>query len=174
MVRDGPMRTSESQRFATQTLAVTVALALLSTGCAAIRAAGARDSYIQSQVVDQPIGRPVEQVWPALKTVLAARGTMIAESDDSYFTLKTTVAPDSSTQGQVHWFTANAQRLDATSCKMKIVYVTEATATDGRKARIDQHDWQLELEVLKLVDPQRAAAIEGEAQSRYDGSYNAK
>lgn len=151
-----------------------LAVAVLSTGCAAMRGASARDSYLQSQVVDQPIAKPVEQVWPALKAALFSKGVIVGEIDDNFFTLKTLPKVDSGSANQLHYYDAKAQRLDANSCRIQVIYVTEATATDGRKSRIDSRDWQFELEVLKSVDPARAEAIEAEGQRRYDSAYNEK
>lgn len=151
-------------------LAAVVALATssLTLGCAEMLANAAKDSYIKQQVTESPIAKPADEVWPALVGHLSKQGWAIGTADDANHKLRTADRPSSTctNPGSKSWIEASLSPLQQ-GVALNIRRFTECRKTDGTVGlNLEERDWTMELEVLRAVDPQRAAAIEAEGERR--------
>lgn len=149
-------------------LAGILALSTASLGCAEMLAQGAKDAYIQQQVTETAIAKPVEDVWPALIGQLSKQGWAIGSADDANHKLRTADKTDSvcTNPGSKAWIEASATPV-AQGVALSIKKFVQCRKTDGTVGlNLETREWQTELEVLRAVDPQRAAAIEAEGERR--------
>lgn len=146
---------------------VTVPFVLL-LGCATPRGVQARETYLRGAVIDQPIAKPVEQVWPLVKAQLFTVGAQVARVDDAFFVIETKPVQDPNVPTVRRWFDIKAQRLDTTSSRIQAIRITETTMPDGQKLMVNERDWQLEFDVLKMADPMKAVQLEAEGQRRFE------
>jgi hypothetical protein len=145
-------------------LAALIALALAFAACATIRAARIRHQALEAKTERYRFERAPIEVWSATKEVLSARGFQAKDSGEpGTFALET------------DW------KFDNTS---RTRYVAEVTADDdGVRLEIDKdtsfkdglsttraRDLDLELEVIRALDPDAAARIQLEANEAADGA----
>jgi hypothetical protein len=160
---------------------VTLSLSLLwcgVVGCASTRAAAVRTEVLQSSLHAMAYQLPPDKVMSVVRLVLVEQG--LPPRDVGVNVVETEVSTQSSS-GRTHAvsettrFIASALELDGKT-QLSIVEVTGRSvsdATGGSTRNESRRAFALELEVLRKLDPTRAAAIEAEVQARVDAEAQA-
>ncbi len=143
--------------------AVAVAAVLVS-GCAAMRAAQAKNDYLKAQTQNLVIAQPLEQVWPSVQRVVFAHGYQLKQTSSlGAFSMETESKYESSNTGSVakryliQGFTAEG------GSRVTFTYFAERSSNTGTSTDSGR-DWKLEYELLKIVDPQRAEQLDAEGE----------
>ncbi len=136
------------------------ALCLLSLGCAMIRAAAARDAYIEARTKKYVYDRPLEQVWPEARTMLFEMGFEVKDTGEGATTLETEWKQES---GSRYRYLVQGIR-QGDKCQVRF---TKAFETRGKhQSSGTSRDWGIEFELINKVEPRRAAEIRVEADRR--------
>lgn len=155
-----------------------IALASLlaaAAGCAAF-AIHARAERLQAELDAVTIDRPLDELWPVMRRLLAERGLALAGKDreaegQDGFGLVELLSRARESEATP----AGGRRLETGWDGRRVRYVAEALPAGGgwrvRYTAIQEHltdkghdgfarrDPELELEVVRRIDPERAAAI---------------
>ena len=136
-------------------------VALSSTGCAGMRAAAARNKFIQNAVMAHTYQRPCNDIWGAARTMLFARDFQVKSADAAAgLTLETewkTTSNGNSSSSSRYLFQGSAP--SPTSCQ---VSATRAAKSQQGSTSMNR-DWQMEWDLLKQVDIEAAQRIETDA-----------
>lgn len=143
-------------------LALSLAVVALSTtGCAGMRAAAARNKFIQNAVMGHTYQRPCNDIWGAARTMLFARDFQVKSADAAAgLTLETEwkiVQTGKSMSSSRYLFQGSAP--SAGSCQ---VSATRAAKSQTGSTSMNR-DWQMEWDLLKQVDIEAAQRIEADA-----------
>lgn len=161
-----------------RTIVITLAsLLAAATGCAAF-ALHARAERLQAELDAVAIERPLDELWPVMRRVLAERGFALAGKDreaegQDGFGLVELLSRARESEATP----AGGRRLETGWGAGRVRYVAEAVPAEEagawrvRYTAIQEHltdkghdgfarrDPELELEVVRRLDPERAAAI---------------
>lgn len=138
-----------------------VAIALLVSGCSAMRAASVRQEYIRSQTQDYVYQRPIAEVWGTSRQLLFQRGYELQNTGEGgTYTAETRWKVDGTVQSR---YLVQAIKLDEKSCKLNLSYVSGAV---GQTYFSTGRDIDTEWLLLQQLEPDRAAAIATEADRR--------
>jgi hypothetical protein len=144
---------------------VTLALTLLamSTGCATIRGAMARDKHLKSAVMDHTYQRPCGDVWAAARTLLFARDFQVKSADGAAgLTLET----EWKTEGKGKDLRSSRYLFQGTAPTPETCRVQATTAVKEPKGDTEmERDWKMEWDLIKQVDTASAQRIETEADA---------
>ena len=136
-------------------------LALSSTGCAGMRAAAARNKFIENAVMGHTYQRPCNDIWGAARTMLFARDFQVKSADAAAgLTLETEwkIAQNGNSMSSARYlFQGSAP--SPTSCQ---VSATRAAKSQQGSTSMNR-DWQMEWDLLKQVDIEAAQRIETDA-----------
>ncbi len=157
-----------------KTLWVAWVMVGLGTGCAGIRAAQARQAYLQSQTENVVISRPLEQVWPEVQQLLFLEGFELKNSGMlSGFSTETEDRYEKSTDGS----SATRYLVQGTSvgtgCRVTFIKLVELVSSTGTHSRTTGRDFDLEFRLLQQADPAKAAELERGAEERAQAAANA-
>lgn len=143
------------------------------TGCASTRAAEVREAALQASLKDQSYELPPEKLMAVVRLVLIEQG--LTPRDVGVNVVETEASSDSS-YGRLHSitdttrFVASALELNG---KTQLSIVEQADRSVSSRAgdsttRSSKRAHALELEVLRKLDPAKAAAIDAEAERRVE------
>jgi hypothetical protein len=162
----------------TRTIGWLVAAAALgSSGCATWSTSSTRDQVMRAEVGGHRYTQPIDQVWPAVRQLLADKGLTLSGKDadlvgqDPGFLQRiTTVAretestPSGGLRLETDWtygrvrFRAEAQP-DAGGCRVILTRIFEHENEYGHDGR-SMRDLDLELLLLQRIDPAAAARVD--------------
>jgi hypothetical protein len=136
-------------------------VALSSTGCAGMRAAAARNKFIQNAVMAHTYQKPCNDIWGAARTMLFARDFQVKSADAAAgLTLETewkVVQNGKSMSSSRYLFQGSAPQPG--SCQVSATRAAKNQQGNTSMAR----DWQMEWDLLKQVDIEAAQRIEADA-----------
>ena len=140
------------------------ALCLLAFGCAAMRAASARNAYIKEQTEKFVYDKPLEQVWPEARVMLFEAGYQVKDTGEGATTLETEWKYDSGSK-----YRYLVMGLDqGGKCQVRF---TKAYQSGGKhKSTGSSRDWSMEFRLIKRVEPKQAAKIRADAESAGDAA----
>jgi hypothetical protein len=148
------------------------ALALSTTGCAGMRAAAARNKFIENAVMAHTYQRPCNDIWGAARTMLFARDFQVKSADAAAgLTLETewkTTYNGNSSSSSRYLFQGSAPQ--AGQCQ---VAATRASKSQQGNTSMNR-DWQMEWDLLKQVDMEAAQRIEADATAAGEVARNQK
>jgi hypothetical protein len=149
-------RASRAPR-ATVAIAAALCLAALS-GCAFLRGSAARQKYVQSQTEQHVYNRPIQEVWPQVRKLLFEQGYQSKDTDTggSYSIETEPATKDNKTTR----YLVQGTKVSDGSCRIEI---TRMTIQPKGESDMDR-DLQMEWTLLKRVEPDRAKAIESDAE----------
>ncbi len=144
------------------TILLTAFLGLAISGCGAMRAAAAKQNYIDHQMQDYRYDKPLAEVWPEARTILFANNYQVRDTGEAGAkTLETEWAYDD--QGNSSRYLVQGVELDdGASCK---VLFTRQSKRAKSSSTDSTRDFRMEWNLVKSTDPGRAAQIEQEADS---------
>ena len=152
-----------------------VAMAIVAmsiSGCAAMRAAAAREKFIQNAVMGHTYQQPCGQIWAAARTMLFARDFQVKSADAAAgLTLETewkTQANGNMVSSTRYLFQGSAPSPE--SCQ---VSATAATKNQNGNTAM-QRDWRMEWDLLKQVDMTSAGQIETDAHAAGEAARNSQ
>lgn len=137
------------------------------SGCAAMRAAMARDRSIEAAVTNHTYQRPCQEVWQAARTVLFGQNYQVKSADAAAgLTLETDwkFLSDGSSSRYLFQGVSTAPE----TCK---VQATQATKTQRGDAAMNR-DWRMEWNLLKQVEMDAANRIEADANAAGEAARN--
>ena len=152
-----------------------VAMAIVAmsiSGCAAMRAAAARDKFIQNAVMGHTYQQPCGQIWAAARTMLFARDFQVKSADAAAgLTLETEWKTQSN--GNMVSSTRYLFQGSAPSPESCQVQATAATKNQNGNTSMNR-DWRMEWDLLKQVDMTSAQRIETDAQAAGEAARNSQ
>lgn len=140
---------------------LTATLAIMATvgGCAAMRAAAARQQYIHGQTQNYTYKRPIGQVWPNARTLLFENNYEVKNTGEAgVYTLETEWAYDGNRQTR---YLVQGIVIDDQSCQVHFTKITQYT---GQNNNSSGRDLDMEWFLLKQMDPTMATEIEAGAE----------
>jgi arginine/ornithine N-succinyltransferase beta subunit len=150
-----------------------VAMAIVAmsiSGCAAMRAAAARDKFIQNATMGHTYNQPCGQIWAAARTMLFARDFQVKSADAAAgLTLETEWK--TSANGNMVSSTRYLFQGSAPSPETCQVQATAATKNQQGNTSMNR-DWRMEWDLLKQVDITSAQRIETDAQAAGEAARN--
>jgi hypothetical protein len=151
-----------------------LSLALLSvTGCAGMRAAAARNKFIQNAVMAHTYQKPCNEIWGAARTMLFARDFQVKSADAAAgLTLETEWRVDGNGTGNSgsSRYLFQGSQMSPTTCQVAATRASKSPQGATSMAR----DWQMEWDLLKQVDIPAAQRIEADATAAGEAARNAQ
>lgn len=144
-------------------LVAVFAIAVSVSGCAAMRAAAARDRFIQNATMGHTYSRPCGEVWAAARTMLFARDFQVKSADAAAgLTLET----EWKTQANGNMITSTRYLFQGSAPTPESCQVQATAATKNQQGNTSMaRDWRMEWDLIKQVDIQAAQRIEADAQA---------
>ena len=153
-------------------LVVMAMVAMSISGCAAMRAAAARDRFIQNAVMGHTFQQPCGQLWAAARTMLFARDFQVRSADAAAgLTLETEWK--TSANGNMISSTRYLFQGSAPSPETCQVQATAATKNQQGNTSMSR-DWRMEWDLLKQVDIGTAQRIETDARAAGEAARNSQ
>ncbi len=159
-----------------KSLAVVAILAMVS-GCAAMRAARARQDSLRASMSNLSLAAPPDQVLNAVRVVLVERGFApkdvglgVVETDWKYSSSSNNTG--SSSESWKYVVTAIQLGEGTKLTVMKNSQASQASTTGYASSPTSARDYELELEVLRKVDPATADKIESDAAANAEAARN--
>jgi arginine/ornithine N-succinyltransferase beta subunit len=145
-------------------------IAVSVSGCAAMRAAAARDRFIQNAVMGYTYQRPCGEVWAAARTMLFARDFQVKSADAAAgLTLET----EWKTEANGNMVTSSRYLFQGSAPTPESCAVQATMATKSQQGNTSmQRDWRMEWNLLKQIDIQGAQRIEADAQAAGEAARN--
>ena len=142
-------------------------LGLAVSGCGAMRAAAAKQNYINHQMQDYKYEKPLAEVWPEARTILFANDYQVRDTGEAGAkTLETEWAYDD--KGNSSRYLVQGVELDeGATCK---VLFTRQSKSANSKSTDSTRDFDMEWNLVKATDAGRAAQIEQEADGKGDAA----
>ena len=150
-----------------------VAMAIIAmsvSGCAAMRAAAARDKFIQNAVMGHTYAQPCGQIWAAARTMLFARDFQVKSADAAAgLTLET----EWKTEANGNMVTSSRYLFQGSAPTPESCAVQATMASKSQQGNTSmQRDWRMEWNLLKQIDIQGAQRIEADAQAAGEAARN--
>jgi hypothetical protein len=141
-----------------QGLAVACLVGLLS-GCASLRAAGAKHKYIESHVESYVYDKPLTTVWPDARQLLFSKGYSVKDTD----------AQSAETEWKVEGsyrvrYLLTGTPVSETSCRVQFMKDEQSNSGGNWGTSQPERDLGLEWELLQKVSPEAAGKIKSEAE----------
>jgi hypothetical protein len=136
------------------------------SGCAAMRAAAARQAYINNQTSGHVYAQPVAAVWPAARQLLFEAGYQVKDTGEGSMTLETEWLA-----GQNNQFTrvlAQGIAIDDTHAKVQFTRLTRNANMNPESSRALDLEWEL----IQRADPDSASQIQTAANAKGDAARN--
>ena len=110
-----------------------LAMVSMASGCAAMRAASARNSYVKNQTENLVISKPLDSVWPSVQQVIFAKGFQLKQSAAvAAYSLETEMQYNSSGNGSVGTrYLVQGTKVDDNNCKVTFTAFTERSGQTG-------------------------------------------
>ena len=152
-----------------------VAMAIVAmsiSGCAAMRAAAARDKFIQNAVMGHTYQQPCGQIWAAARTMLFARDFQVKSADAAAgLTLET----EWKTQANGNMISSTRYLFQGSSPSPESCQVSATAATKNQSGNTSMsRDWRMEWDLLKQIDITSAQRIETDAQAAGEAARNSQ
>lgn len=142
----------------TQNLLILVALLVFAftTGCTAMQRNAARKQYIYDQLHNYKYQAELDSVWPQAREMLFERGYQTRDSGGGY-----NVETEWAIEGdRRHRYLLTGLKGPGTA---EIHFMKDSEAVGGSVET--GRDYEIELLLVKRIEPQRAAQIEAEAEA---------
>jgi uncharacterized lipoprotein len=136
-----------------------LALLVWLSGCAAIRAARARNTHLQRATQQYVYDQPCDQVWPAARRVLFEAGYAVESSERMSSTIETEWKFHESSRSRYL-----VQGMEPASGKCRVRFERMEEDEDGYTST--SRDWEMEWRVLQQVAPRAAAEIQQTANQK--------
>jgi hypothetical protein len=157
-----------------------ILLVVAASGCATVKAASARSSALQAEFQDHPLPRSCDALWPDALRVAAKRGfalspkdkALLGETPDGFIAQAVSAATqtyrlqDGGLTASTDWNRESGTRLRITgnpagenACKVRYDVVAGGVTTADEQEM--GPDWNYVLDLLQVLDPAAAAAVEG-------------
>lgn len=145
-------------------------VAMTVSGCAAMRAASARDKFIQNAVMGHTFQQPCGQLWAAARTMLFARDYQVKSADAAAgLTLET----EWKTQANGNMVTMTRYLFQGSAPTPETCQVSATAATKNQNGNTNMsRDWRMEWDLLKQVDIGTAQRIEADAHAAGEAARN--
>lgn len=144
-------------------LVAVLAIAVSVSGCAAMRAAAARDRFIQNATMGHTFQRPCGEVWAAARTMLFARDFQVKSADA---TAGLTLETEWKTQANGNMISSTRYLLQGVAPTPESCQVQATAATKNQQGNTSmERDWRMEWDLIKQVDIQAAQRIEADAKA---------
>jgi hypothetical protein len=153
----------------TKTTFLALAFLIGATGCAALRAASAKNAHLQKATQTHIYQKPCTEVWTAARTMLFSRDYQVKSADATAgLTLETDWKDDGKGTSRRYLFqgTAPAESSCTVAATMAVKDMKGNTST--------YRDWAIEWDLLQQVDSATAAQIEGDADKAGEVARNAQ
>jgi hypothetical protein len=139
----------------------------LATGCAAMRAAAARQTYINNQTSGHVYNQPVGQVWPAARQLLFEAGYQVKDTGEAgALTLETDWLAGQNDQSSRVLVQGIA--VDDTHAKVQFTRLTRRTNMQPESSRALDLEWEL----IQRADPDSATQIQAQAEQKGQAARN--
>jgi len=142
-------------------LAVVVVVLSQAFGCGAIRAASARESYIDGRAQDYVYNRPLDQVWGVARTMLFEQGYTVRDTGEGGTFAAETEWKQQGNQRSRYLMTGMS--VDAGRSRVQFTLAEESLRDGNWYNDGANRDNDIEFELIKRVEPDAAAQIESEA-----------
>jgi hypothetical protein len=134
------------------------------SGCAAMRASGARHAHIEKETEGYVYDKPLAAVWPQARQILFAEGYEVKDTDASNAETDWKEDGDYRTR---YLISGIAQ--SETTCKVEFMKADQQKNKDGGWYDPDtERDLGMEWKLIKKVSPDKAKAIEKDADAKGD------
>ena len=153
-------------------LVVMAMVAMSISGCAAMRAAAARDRFIQNAVMGHTFQQPCGQLWAAARTMLFARDFQVRSADAAAgLTLET----EWKTQANGNMISSTRYLFQGSAPSPETCQVQATAATKNQQGNTSMsRDWRMEWDLLKQVDIGTAQRIETDARAAGEAARNSQ
>ncbi len=131
------------------------------SGCAALRASGARHAHIEKQTETYTYDKPLSAVWPQARQLLFTEGYQVKDTDAS--------------NAETSWKTNENYRsryllsgfaVDDDHCQVQFMKAEERKNKDGGWHNADiERDLGMEWKLIQKVAPDKASKIKADAES---------
>lgn len=148
-------------------LALLSSALLVGSGCAALRAASAKQNYIRTHSADYTFQKPLAQVWPEARALLFEQGFQVKDTGEGATTLETDWAYKGQTRVR---YLAQGIAVSPTTCQ---VHFTKNSQT-GQGSLMSDRDLDMEWYLIRRVAPNDAQKIEADAEAAGQAAANAK
>ena len=152
-------------------LFVSLALVVVasSSGCAALRAARARDMSLETSVTGHTYKKPCASVWAAARNILFSNNYTVQSTDAvGGLTLETEWRSDGSGTGSSSRYMIQGAAPTPDSCQIS---ATRAYRSQNGGASMSR-DWKMEWDILQQVDTAEASRIATEADAAAETARN--
>jgi hypothetical protein len=134
------------------------ALASASVGCDALRAGAARQKYINEQTAQYVYQKPINTVWPNVRTMLFGEGYKTKSSDTGgSYSLETEPKADGD---KSITYLVQGTKVDDNTCKVEFTKNVQSSM-----GTTSNRDPEMEWHLLQKVDPPAAAKIKADAEA---------
>ena len=157
---DGHPGRANSEMLSMNKKMIGVCLFATVTGCASMRAASARNQYIEHTVQQFTYQKPCDEVWAAARTMLFAKDFQVKSADASAgLTLETEWKYNPNGTSSRYLFQGQAPA--PTNCQVSVTQATKDSMGQTHMSR----DWHMEWNLIKQVDIASAQQIEADASN---------
>lgn len=130
-------------------------------GCGAIRAASARQNYINGRAQDYVYNRPLDQVWGVARTMLFEQGYAVRDTGEAgSFAAETEWKQQGNERSR---YLMTGMSVDEGRSRVQFTLAEETLRNGGWESAGANRDNHIEFELIKRVEPDAAAQIESEA-----------
>ena len=139
------------------------ALLLSLSGCAALRAAAARNAHVSERTTQHVYAAPLVAVWPEARALLFEMGYTVRDTGEAGgMTLETEwlLEGDKATRFLVQGISVQAN--------MSKVHFTLAVKDPETGAMATERSWEAEWRLIQRIDPASAMQIRAEAEREAD------
>lgn len=162
---------------------IAVALVAGSAGCASTQAKRQREEYLEARLDTLRYRKPLDEVWPEVRRLLAEKGYALAGKDaeavgESHGILFSIFSPAKETRAddagarflETGWRKDQTRYLvegfpDEAGSRVVFTLLREDPTEHGHDARERKRGVELELELARRVDPEAAAGIDAGLQA---------
>ena len=143
--------------------ALAVALCSLSMGCAALRQASYKEDYIHQQMQNYAYHTSMDNLWSAARTLLFKHGYYVREGRHGYQMETDWAIGDRSTVLR-RYLVTGYQNADGSN-SIHFDYYEEIQNPGNPPYTRSDRDYELEYELLRMIDSQSWAQVENAAES---------
>lgn len=131
------------------------------TGCAAMRASGARHAHIEKETESYTYDKPLSTVWPKARQLLFTQGFEVKDTDAS--NAETSWKTDGSYRTR---YLLSGIAIDDGHCQVQFMKAEQQKKKDGGWHSPDiERDLGMEWKLIEQVSPERASKIKKDADS---------
>lgn len=131
------------------------------TGCASMRAAGAKHQYIESKTESHVYDKALSSVWPEARQLLFAKGYSVKDTDSSAAETEWKKSGDDFRNRIL----LTGTPVSDSSCKVQFMKEEQQRMDGEWRSNGTERDLGLEWELIRKVSPETADKIETEADA---------